>query len=163
MFCKNCGKEVADDAYVCDNCGTTLKKATLRSKLSSTLTSAKSTTILCLVMTFATLFFLLLSTVTNLSGLSYFGVHPSDYEKLSNAIDRMFGILALFDTLFVSLMSTISVCLGLASVIATRKEKEKKFISIFAFIFSILVWLFVFSTILVCSIYAGKILSILCP
>ena len=161
MFCKNCGKEVADDAFVCESCGATLKKETFGKKLSSLVSNSNGATVLCFVMAFASLFFLVLSSVSNLMGLSYFGVHPSDYEELSFAIDRMYGLIGLFDTLFVSLMSTIGVVLGIISLILNRKEKDKRFLSVVSFIFSILVWLFVLTIIIICSVYAGKILPIL--
>ena len=147
MFCKNCGKEVADNAYVCTNCGCLVQESVETKRTQTVILEAnqkqpsKKVTLLLKL-------FLILSISFAMLGLACYALAVADpYYWISSSGHYMY-ICPNFEWCTFALCS--SVChLGLAVPsfifgIKEKKEQGLKLISILNFVGSIIMFITVF-------------------
>ena len=136
MFCKNCGKEVADNAYVCTNCGCLVDESNQNKKLKNTSTNKNKTINILLKISLYCSFALSgLFIMFAIMGIFEFQNSSRSFGETPNKV--CFILMGLFGILNL-MVSIFSLFLGLME----KKEVYLKYICIAFFIIALLLIVF---------------------
>ena len=136
MFCKNCGKEIADTAFVCTGCGCLVDDSNQNKKFKSTSTNKnKAINVLLKISLYASftlsslfIMFSIISLFEFQQAYRFFGGTPNNFCYI------LMGVLGIFNLI----VSIFSLNFGLME----KKELCLKYISIAFFIIALLLILF---------------------
>ena len=149
MFCKNCGKEVADNAYVFTNCGCLVQENVETNKTQSVILEtnqkqpSKKVTLLLKL-------FLILSISFAMLGLACYAIAVADPYGSLHTYTYSYSLYIHPNSEWCTLAVLCSIChLGLAVPsfifgIKEKKEQGLKLISILNFVGSIIMFITVF-------------------
>ena len=139
MFCRKCGKELSDNAYVCTNCGVLTGKGAVEKREKKPITGQNAECADDKETSLAKLFGMLAFIFIAISiSVLFIPLITRGYYSVGHNNLRYYGYEATFYVIAV-IMSVIGLGLGITGFVLGLKQKNDaiKFITTLIFIFSI--------------------------